>query len=339
MFLYPQIIYTIPLMLVFLVLLYVNSRRGRRKRIRQLTDISEQTGPHRNHCVIRSRLKATFVVLGLLSLMLAIARPQFGFEWTEQKKNKRNLVIVLDVSRSMLVEDVYPNRLERAKFLIQEIIEGEPGTSIGLLIFAGEAFLQCPITEDHRALVETLQEQSPTLLKQQGSNLAKVLMMIPEVLNDRDEDTVILLSDGEDHSQRLADALQFLKNQKIRVHTICVGTTKGGLIPDRSASDSAESYYYDKFGNVVYSKANPLRLQYIAQELNGAFEHFQSENYSIRKIHQMLHEIVPTEMQESPSKRKIPVDYYQVPLLLAFILLCLDLSMGTRKPETAVASE
>ena len=338
MFRNPQFIYTIPLMLVFLTLLYVNSRRERKRRIRSLSNIGELKGPHRNHCVIRSRLKATFIILGLICLMVAIARPQLGFEWKEQPKTKRNLLIVLDISRSMLVEDVYPNRLERAKFLIQEIIEGEPTTSIGLLVFAGDGFLQCPITEDHRSLLETLSEQSPDLLKQQGSDIARVLLMLPEVLENPDKDTVILLSDGEDHSQQLSKALQFLRNQNIRVHTICVGTEKGGLIPNRNSAVATEPYFYDKSGNVVYSKANPLRLQYIAREMGGSFEHFQSENYSIRRIHEMLNELVPTEKPEL-GKKKIPVDYYQVPLLVAFILLCLDLAMGTRKPDSTPQAE
>ena len=338
MFRNPQFIYTIPLMLVFLTLLYVNSRRKRKKRIRSLSNIGELKGPQRNHCVIRSRLKATFIILGLICLMLAIARPQFGFVWKEQPKTSQNLLIVLDISRSMLVEDVYPNRLERAKFLIQEIIEGEPTTNIGLLIFAGDAFLQCPITEDHRSLLETLSEQSPDLMKQQGSDIAKVLLMLPEVLENPDKDTVILISDGEDHSQHLSGALQFLQNRKIRLHAICVGTEKGGLIPNRNSSDTTEPYFYDKSGNVVYSKADPPRLQYIARELDGSFEHFQSENYSIRGIHEMLNELIPADKMET-GKKKLPVDYYQIPLLIAFMLLCLDLAMGTRKPDPAPQAE
>lgn len=338
MFLNPKFIYAIPLVLVFLTLLYINSRRERAKRVALLSNISVQNGPHRNHCVIRSRLKVTFMIAGLICLMVALARPQFGFEWKEQKKTERNILIVLDVSRSMLVEDVYPNRLERSKLLIREIIEGEPTTNIGLLIFAGNAFLQCPITEDHRALLETLKEQSPELIQRQGSDLAKVLMMLPEVLQNPVKDTVILISDGEDHSQRLNAALQFLKNEKIRIHTICVGTEKGGLIPNRDSSDQTEPYFYDNYGNVVYSKANPLRLRYIAQELNGAFEHFHSEDYSIRRLNQILIEIEPAQKTKS-AKRKIPVDYYQIPLLVAFILLCLDFAMGTRKPDTTVRTD
>lgn len=245
------------------------------------------------------------------------------------------MLIVLDVSRSMLVEDVYPNRLERSKLIIQEIIEAEPQTNIGLLIFAGTAFLQCPITEDHIALLECLKEQAPELIHGQGSDFSKVLFMLPEMIQSPLQDSIILVSDGEDHSQRLNAAVQYLENKQLKLHTICVGTEKGGLIPNHNSKDASEPYFYDAQGNVIYSKATPFKLQTLANKLGGCFVHFNSENYSMRKLHQMLNQSTPA-IKKDIKKKKTPVEYYQGPLILAFILLVLDMAMGTRKPDSAL---
>jgi len=337
MFQNPQFVYIIPLVLMLLGLLYIQSRRKRRRRVAQLSGIHEIASKAlNNHSVVRSRLKVTCTILGFLFLLLALGRPQFGFQWIDIRKSERNLLILLDVSRSMLVQDVYPNRLGRSKLIIQEIIERNPDTNIGLLIFAGTAFLQCPITEDHAALRDTLALQSPEVLKDQGSDLSKALLMVPELIKSPAKDRIIVISDGEDHSTRLSLAIQYLHDRQIVVNTICIGTEKGGLIPS-TETESSEPYFYDRLGNVVYSKANPKLMQNVASQLQGRTLHFNSENYSIRRLDELLIADKPTETKVQ-KERKVPVEYYQLPLAFAFVLLCLELAIGTRRSEPPAVS-
>ncbi len=332
MFKNPQFIYLIPVTLFVLGFLYIRSRRKRRKRVTRLSGVHElPSNSMNNHSVTRSRLKVMFTILGILALLLALAQPQLGFQWIEVRKTERNLLILLDISQSMLVEDLYPNRLDRSKLIIEEIIDRNPEVNIGLIIFAGSAFLQCPLTEDHAALKETLSAQKPDVLSDQGSDFSKALMMVPDQIKSPEKDRVIIISDGEDHSTRLSRAIQYLKDRKVVVNTICIGTEKGGLIPNTN-SGSTEPYFYDSFGNVVYSKANPERLRGIASQLNGNSLHFHSENYSIRRLDELLISD-QVSLRKTTREQKIPVEYYQLPLFIAFILLCLEFAIGTRKGE------
>ena len=329
MFQNPQYIYMIPLALLLLGLLYIRSRRKRRKRIQQLSEILEaSTNTLNNHSIARSRLKVSLTILGMISLLIALARPQFGFQWIDVRKTEQNLLFILDISRSMMVEDVYPNRLGRSKLVIQEIIDRYPTSNVGLLIFANSAFLQCPITEDHRAFDETLMIQSPNILKDQGSDISKALMMIPDLLKNPSQDRVIVISDGENHSYQLPNALKYLKDRKFIVSTICIGTQKGGLIPNIE-STSSEPYFYDPLGNVVYSKADPELMKQISNQLGGQSLHFNSENYSSRRLDELL--IADKTGLRVTKAKKVPVDYYQLPLLLTFLFFCLEFTIGTRR--------
>ena len=329
MFQNPQFIYMIPIVLLLLGTLYIRSRRKRRKRIRELSQIHEFPATLlNNHSVARSRLKVTLTLLGLILLFISLARPQFGFEWVEVRKTEQNLLFVLDVSRSMLVEDVYPNRLGRSKLIIHEIVDRYPGANVGLLIFAGSAFLQCPITEDHQAFKETLSIQNPSILKDQGSDISKALLMVPDLIRNPELDRVIVISDGEDHSTRISYALQYLQDRQFVVNTICIGTEKGGLIPNNT-TESSEPYFYDRLGNVVYSRANPLMMSGIANQLKGRSLHFNSENYSIRRLDELL--IADRSLQPTTKAKKLPVDYYQLPLVMTFVFLCLEFAIGTRR--------
>jgi len=329
MFQNPQFIYMIPVVLLLLGVLYIRSRRKRRNRIRELSQIHESPAAAlNNHSVTRSRLKVTLTLLGFLLLLTALARPQFGFQWVEVRKTEKNLLFVLDVSHSMLVEDVYPNRLGRSKLIIREIVDRYPGANVGLLIFAGSAFLQCPITEDHQAFNETLSIQNPSILKDQGSDISKALLMVPDLIQNPETDRVIVISDGEDHSTRISYALKYLQDRQFVVNTICIGTEKGGLIPNNT-NESSEPYFYDRMGNVVYSRANPQLMSGIANQLKGRSLHFNSENYSIRRLDELL--ITDRASYQTTKAKKLPVDYYQLPLIITFIFLCLEFAIGTRK--------
>jgi len=333
MFQNPQFVYCIPAVIALLGLLYIQSRRKRRKRVSRLSAIHDFPDKYlNNHSVTRSRLKVTFILLGILFLLLAIGRPQIGYQWIEIRKSEQNILILLDLSRSMVVEDVYPNRLGRSRLIIEELIDKNPDAKIGLLVFAGSAFLQCPITEDHAALQETLASQSPEVMADQGSDLAKALLLVPDLIKDPKKDRIIVISDGEDHSTRLPLAIQYLRDRQIVVHTICIGTEKGGLIPN-TTSDTTEPYFYDKSGNVVYSRANPRLLQSVSDQLHGKSLHFNSENYSVRRLDELM---IVDNVGEAKLKKekKIPVEYYQLPLLIAFILLSMDFVIGTRKSES-----
>jgi Ca-activated chloride channel family protein len=262
---------------------------------------------------------------------MALGRPYLGYEWTEQKRSQKHILFILDVSRSMLVEDVFPNRLGRAKLIIEQMVNRYPMADAGLMIFAEDSFLQCPVTSDQVAFMEALRNQNPDFMFNQGSNLNHMLVSLSEIIETPEKTIAVVVSDGEDHSKTIKTAVRLLKNEQIQVNTICVGSTTGGLIPNNEVG-SESPYFTDHMGNVVYSKATPQVLRYIASSLDGLSVLVDSESASLAPLLDKIDQEIVSEGSDV-SEQKKPVEYYQAPLFVAFLLLILDFSMGTRKPK------
>jgi Ca-activated chloride channel family protein len=330
-FQFPAYLYAMPFAAIGLLLLYTQSRRRRSRRLQMLSMAMSRDEAYGNHDAIRSRIKVTLLTLGLLMLLCALARPMGGVEWREVRQLPSNLLIVLDVSRSMRVGDLYPNRLERAKWLVRELLELDTSSHVGLLVFAGDALLQCPLTEDRGSLLVSLDQQRTEVMSRQGSSLGRVLMMLPELLPDPVRDRVLVVSDGEDHSPRTNAAVHYLRNAGVRVNTLCVGTRKGGLIPNPEGH--SEPYFQDEKGKVVFSRANPQRLKLISKELGGVFLHFESEGQSVREL-EVFAKPVPAAGSGVTDFRQTFSEWFQWPLLAAFLLLAVDMAMGTRRTRS-----
>jgi len=217
----------------------------------------------------RESRRPWMLTLALAGIIIALARPQWGQIEKPVRENAREVMIALDLSRSMLVEDVPPNRIYRARLLTKSLLEGLDGERVGLIVFAGTAFVQVPLSADYEILEEFLPELKPGYLPQGGTDYAGMLRAaLGGFSQAADTDRfLIVLSDGEALDEGWRDQLPALKERNVRVIALGVGTPSGGFIPDPESN----AYVKDARGAVVLSRLEPATLQALAHETGGAY--------------------------------------------------------------------
>ncbi len=256
-----------------LALLYgYASRRGRA--------LLDRFGDHDLVRRLRSSVNVTAVrwkgtlVLGAIALLgFALARPQFGTRVETLRRQGQDVMVALDVSRSMYAEDVAPNRLERARIEIGRIIQRLDGDRIGLVAFAGDAFVQSPLTADYGAAMMFLNAMDPTLMSAQGTDLAKAIAVAVEALDETPPENriVVIVTDGEDHEGGLAEAITAASEARVTIHTVGVGSVEGVPLPDVEGVEARGRFRRDDQGNVITTRLNETALQDIALQTGGEY--------------------------------------------------------------------
>ena len=219
--------------------------------------------------VFKSVLKLLFFIFGISFLILALVNPKIGTKLKTLKREGVDVVFALDVSRSMLAEDIAPNRLEKSKQIISKIIDKLGSDRVGIIIYAGNAYPLLPITTDHGAAKMFLQNASPDLVSSQGTAINEALNLAKTYYNN-DEQTnrfLIIISDGEDHQEETKQLAQNISNDGIKVFTIGVGTEKGAPIPLK-VNGSLIGYKKYK-GETVLTKRNSNLLKGVADAANA----------------------------------------------------------------------
>lgn len=239
-----------------------------------------------------------------------------------------DLMIALDVSRSMEATDVKPNRLERAKQLISKIIDNMPGERIGLVIFAGRAYLQMPITVDLKAAKMYISAITTNDVPTQGTVISSALRMSMAAFSPQDKSykSVLLISDGEDHDPDAEKAAKELAQQGIMVNTIGIGSPLGAPIPDEITGQ----YKTDRQGNTVISKLNEQGLQSIAQITNGVYQLYSDPDVIVKNLKNQLSHIEKGDMMSDSSYLSLK-QYYWYFLAGAFLLLIIEMFISERK--------
>jgi Ca-activated chloride channel homolog len=200
-----------------------------------------------------------------------------------------DVVIALDVSKSMLANDLSPNRLERAKQMILKLMDQMQNDRIALVLFAGKAYLQMPLTIDHGAAAIFVSSATPDAIPAQGTVFSDALQMSARAFNTKEGrfKAVVLISDGEDHDEETLKAAESISQQGIMVCTVGVGSPEGSQIPDSATND----YKRDAMGNIVISKLNEDELKQIAEKTNGIYVHFESSDQTINELMQQLSQV------------------------------------------------
>ena len=219
------------------------------------------------------RWKGALVLAAVALLALALARPQFGTRVETLRRQGQDVMVALDVSRSMYAEDVAPNRLERAKIEIGRIIQRLDGDRIGLVAFAGDAFVQSPLTADYGAAMMFLTAMDPTLMSTQGTDLAKAVAVAVEALEETPPENriVVIVTDGEDHEGGLAEAIAAATDAQVTIHTVGVGSPEGVPLPDVEGIETSGRFRRDDQGNVITTRLNETALQDIALQTDGEY--------------------------------------------------------------------
>src|SRR5262245_54051470 len=218
----------------------------------------------------RRRTRAILLTVAAGALALAIAGPLWGFHWEEMHREGIDLVVALDTSKSMLATDVAPNRLARAKLAVQDLLAELQGDRIGLVAFAGTAFIQCPLTLDRSAFRESLEAVEVGLIPRGGTNLTAAIDTGLEAFEGHqgNHQALVLITDGEDHEGSVADAVKRAAERGVKIYTIGIGTTEGELIPTEGGG-----YLKDRKGQVVKSRLDEDGLKTIAIDTGGVYLH------------------------------------------------------------------
>lgn len=277
------------------------------------------------------RIKRVLFTAGLFFLVLALARPQFGTKIEEVKRKGMNLVVVLDVSNSMLAEDVKPNRLTRSKIEVSSIIDKLKGDRIGIVLFAGEAFPYCPLTLDYEAAKMLLSGADTRSISAQGTNIAagidKAIEMFPK--REKKHLAILVITDGENLEGNPEEAAKRAAEQGVKIFTVGIGSPAGEPIPTYNESGQKTGYKRNEDGSIVTSKLDEKSLQKIALITDGKYYRASPGQAELDKI---FSEIEKIGTEEFASKKFTTYeDRYRYPLALSGLLLLASFLSNDRK--------
>ncbi|WP_338410666.1 VWA domain-containing protein [uncultured Flavobacterium sp.] len=277
----------------------------------------------------KSSLKFLLMILGLSALIIAITNPRIGTKMETIKREGIDIVFALDVSKSMLAEDIAPNRLEKAKQIINQIINNLQGDRIGLIAYAGSAYPILPMTSDYSIGKMYLQNANTDMLSSQGTALDQAISQAVNFFDDDQQSKLlILISDGEDHGNDANEALELAKGKGIKIVTISVGSLKGGNIPIKENGKTV-GYKKDSSGETVLTKMNLVSLKAIAAASNGKYLDGNNTKSVVDNLQTVLGSI---EKNESETQQIAEFKtQYQWFLGLTFVLLFIDLLLFERK--------
>ncbi len=278
----------------------------------------------------RQRLKTALYLLALFFIFIGLANPQLGSKLEKVKRQGVDVIIAIDVSRSMLAEDIQPNRLERAKQLVSRMIDNMKGDRVGLIVFAGNAYLQMPLTIDYAAAKLFLKSVSTGMVPTQGTSIGDALDL---AINNFDRDqryakALMLITDGENHEQGAIDLANEAKENGIIIHTLGVGSEEGTRIPEYDARGQLRGWKQDKNGQEIISKLNEAFLQEIATISDGEYFRLKGDRKEVGAILSQL-----DDMQKKDFEDRVFTDYedqFQYFILVAIILIIIEMLISAR---------
>lgn len=278
------------------------------------------------------RAKTVLLVLAVFSAFVALARPQVGYQWTEVHRRGIDLLFAIDTSKSMLAEDIKPNRLQRASLAILDFVRQLQGDRVGLLPFAGTAYLMCPLTIDYQAFAHSLSAVNTKLLPQGGTNLGAAIDRAAETLRvGSNHKILIILTDGEDLAGEALEATERAVKEGLTIYTVGVGSSRGELLP----LPGGQGFIKDQSGNFVTSRLDSTTLTTIAEKSGGLYVPLGPASEGLDTIYQQkLQQIPKDDVME--KRQKVPIERYQWPLAVALILLVLELLISERKVRLAL---
>jgi Ca-activated chloride channel family protein len=275
----------------------------------------------------RIRRRAVLRGAALVLVAVALAGPKWGFHWQEVHREGIDLIVALDTSRSMLATDVKPNRLERAKYAILDLLPLLQGDRIGLVAFAGTAFLECPLTLDYAAFERSLRAVDVGIIPRGGTAIARAIDTSLDAFDARQGkyEAIILITDGEDHEGDVKEAAQRAAEQGVKIFTIGIGTAEGDLLPL-----GKDGFVKDRSGQVVKSRLNEDTLKDIALTTGGAYVQGLGASLGLDQV--FRDHIATMERREVAStlERRYE-ERFQIPLALALLALAIEALMPLRR--------
>ena len=297
------------------------ARRARRRALAQFGDLALVQKLSATLSRRARAAKSVLILLAVAFLILALARPQFGTRVETVRSTGQDVMVALYVSRSMLAEDVAPNRLERARMEIMRILQRLDGDRIGFVAFAGNAFVQSPLTVDYGAAALFLNAMDTGLIPIQGTNLGEALTVALDAFEEGtgDHRVLIVVTDGEDHEGEIEGALERALDEGVQIHTVGIGSLEGVPIPNFTASGERSGFIRDDDGAVVTTRLDESTLERIAEATGGRYFPAVGPGANLDPL---VEEITGGEGRELEAREITRFDeQFQVFLGLALVLL------------------
>ncbi len=323
---YLNALYLLPILVIIFYFLYKNKS----KLLERFADKELHPVIVSSYSNVKNYIKFGIILLAFACLIIAAANPQVGTKLQEVKQTGIDVFILLDVSRSMNAEDIKPNRLEKAKYQISNLIQKLHGDRIGLIIFAGKAYIQFPLTTDYSAAGLFLSAVDVNSVPQQGTSIGSAINLAVESFDSSSTEKVIItITDGEDHEGDVMDAVDKAVSNGNKIYTIGLGSTGGVPIPVYNSRGDMVGFKKDNEGNSVLTKLDEESLKQIASAGNG--EYFRGNNYEdyLDKIYNDL-----SELKKSEFGVKKVTDYedrFYYFLIPAILLLIIELFISEKK--------
>ena len=328
MFRFEDSIYLWLLVLIpILALVRFISYRNQRKRLRKFGDPSllKELMPD----VSRFRPSVKFgLLLGALALLIVmLARPQFGTKINHEKRVGIETIIAMDISNSMLAEDVIPSRLDRSKMMVENLVDHFTNDKIGLIVFAGDAFVQLPITSDYVSAKMFLSSINPSMMATQGTDIARAIEMAPHSFTQEEGigKAIIVITDGEDHEGGALEAAKAAKDDGMRVYVLGVGSVNGAPIPISGTGD----YMKDRSGNTVMSALNEEMCKQVAQAGGGAYIHVENNSAAQQQLDNELDKLAKKETSTAVYSEFD--EQFQAVGILVLLLLIIEICILDRR--------
>ena len=319
-------------LLPILLLLFLYNQYWKRKKQREFGDLDmvKKLSPEKS--VFKPILKLIVMLLALSALILGLVNPKIGTKMETVKREGIDIVFAMDVSKSMLAEDVAPSRLEKSKQIVSQIINQLGSDRIGIVAYAGSAFPVLPITTDYGVAKMFLQSMNTGIVSSQGTSLDEAIKLSSTYFDDKSKTSklLILISDGEDHSEGAEEAAEEANKLGMKIITIGIGTEKGSTIPLRR-NGIVESFQRDNNNEVVVTKLNQESLITIAKATKGGYVNGNNTKEVLEYVKNALNNIQKTEFEATQM-----ADFqsqFQWFLGFAFALLFLDIFFLERKTK------
>lgn len=323
----PDFLYLLVIIPIIIIIRLLEIRKSKLK-LKTFGDISLLKQMMPDVSSYRKTLKFWLMISALALLIVMLARPQMGTKISQEKRRGIEVIISLDISNSMKSEDVAPSRLDKSKMLVENMVDNFTNDKVGLVVFAGDAFIQLPITSDYVSAKMFLQNADPSLIATQGTDLAGAIELSSKSFTQQDNvgRAILIITDGEDHEGGAIEAAKKARKKGIRVFVLGVGSTKGSLIPDENGG-----YMKDNSGQEVMSALNDNMCKQIAEAGGGTYIHVDNTNMAQRQLNEEL-----TKLQKGNLSSIVYSEYdeqFQAVGILILILLVIEtLILERRNP-------
>ena len=320
---YLYLLAVIPVLAIIRFLTY----RNQKKRLRKFGDPQLLRSLMPDVSRFRPAVKFWILQGALALLVVMLARPQFGTKISNEQRTGIETIIAMDISNSMLAEDVTPSRLDRSKMMVENLVDHFTNDKIGLLVFAGDAFVQLPITSDYVSAKMFLSSIDPSMMATQGTDIARAIDMATHSFTQEEGigKAIIVITDGEDHEGGALEAAKAAKDAGMRVYVLGVGSTQGAPIPVPGTGD----YMKDNTGNTVMSALNEDMCRQVAQAGGGAYIHVENNSAAQDQLDNELDKLAKKETTSTVYSEFD--EQFQAVAILALLLLILEICIFDRR--------